>query len=148
MDGPYLITLPSVNDKAAFHSHWVELCEIPCTVSTTKLGGLKPGELGCSMATNEHQPRESGILRIVDSLEDLPSPVRKSRPNRTKSALEGCRAKHPDQIEGLLKYLWRTATPPLCVELTFEREHQSEGVSRKHIYSLIAPSHRPDQPVR
>ena len=133
MDGPYLITPPSVNDKAAFHSHWAELCEVPCTVSTTKLGGLKPGELGCNVATNEHQPRDSGILSIIDNLEDLSSPVRKSRPSFADCALDGCRAKHLDQIEGLLKYLWRTATPPLGVERTFEWEHGSEGVSRKHI---------------
>ena len=27
VDGPYLMTPPSVNDKAAFHTHWAELCE-------------------------------------------------------------------------------------------------------------------------
>ena len=63
VDGPYLITPPSVNDKAAFHTHWAELCEIPCNLSTTKLGGLKPGEQGCIMATNEHHPQGSGHIK-------------------------------------------------------------------------------------
>lgn len=45
----------------AYHIHWAELCEIRCSVSTTKLGDLKLGEQGCSMAINELISEDHGI---------------------------------------------------------------------------------------
>lgn len=85
---------------------------------------------------------DQGILRITNDLEDLPSPVKKRRPSLAEVALEGCRVKHPDQIEGLLKYLaMENSNVPTLMELKSELGHRGEGASWKHNYLLIAPSH-------